>query len=128
MIIAQVFLIFLGVWAIGMDILRYRQRKISAFSFILWLGLWTGAALIIIYPNSTAAVARFLGIGRGTDLVLYTSIITIMYLLFKVYVRLEQIDRHMSEIVRAYALREAGLGHSKKEQEDKIFLKESDDL
>lgn len=116
---AQVFLLFLAVSGMILVILRYRQRRIGSVASLFWLLLWIGTATVILYPNSTVVIARLLGIGRGTDLVLYISIIVIMYLLFKVYVRLEQVDREMTQIVRAIAMREAGLGHSESERDVK---------
>ena len=115
--IAQILLLLLVVLSMGLVILKYRQRKIGTLGFMLWLLLWIGAAVVIVFPNSTAVMARLLGIGRGTDLVLYISVILIVYLLFRVYVRLEQVDREMTQIVRALALRETGLGHGEAEGE-----------
>ena len=111
-ILAQLFLLGLVVLAMGFVVLRYRQRKISALGFFLWLALWVGAATVIAFPASTMVAARFFGIGRGVDLVLYVSIILILYLIFRVTVRLEQMDRNMTKIVRTLALREAGLSDS----------------
>jgi hypothetical protein len=74
------------------------------------LVLWLGAATVIAFPDSTMVAARLFGIGRGADLVLYVSIILILYLLFRVYVRLEQLDREITQIVRAVALREKDAG------------------
>lgn len=117
---AQVFLLSLVALIMGLVILRHRQRKIGTFALLFWLFLWTGAAVIILFPNSTMVVANFLGIGRGSDLILYLSVILIFYLLFRLYVRLEQMDQGITQIVRALALRDAGLTHSGDEQ-DKIF-------
>jgi hypothetical protein len=111
MIIAQIFLVFLVLLIMGLVVLGYRQRRISTRNFFFWTVLWTAAATAIIFPNSTMVVARFLGIGRGTDLVVYLSVILILYLLFKVYMRLEQMDREVTKIVRAIALREGSLGN-----------------
>jgi small membrane protein len=115
-IFAQVFLLSLVVLALGLVILRYRQNKISTRGFLLWLVLWVGVTAVIMFPNSTIVVARLLGIGRGTDLVLYTSIILILYFLFRVYVHLEQVDKEITQIVRALALRDEELIHSKSEE------------
>lgn len=109
---AQVVLLSLAVLIIGLVTLRYRQGRIGTFAFLLWFFLWAAAAFVILFPNSTAGVARFLGIGRGADLVLYLGAILILYLIFRLFVRLEQIDRNVTKIVRSLALREAGLSES----------------
>ena len=114
-IFAQIFLLSLVIIGMGLVILRYRQRKIGTLAFLLWLVLWTGAAAVIVFPNSSVIVARLLGIGRGADLVLYTSLIVTFYVLFRVYVRLEQVNREITQIVRTLALREGSLGHSENE-------------
>lgn len=115
--VAQVFLLSLAGLIIGLVILRYRQRRIGTFAFLFWLFLWAGAAVVILFPNSTVGVAHFLGIGRGADLVLYLGAIFILYLIFRLFVRLEQMDRNMTKIVRALALRDAGLSQSDHERE-----------
>ena len=109
---AQIFLLSLVILGMGLVILRYRQRKIGTVAFLLWLVLWTGAAAVILFPMSTVILARFLGIGRGADLVLYTSLIITFYLLFRLHVRLEQVNREVTQIVRALALREGTPRHS----------------
>ena len=109
---AQIFLLSLVILGMGLVILRYRQRKIGTVAFLLWLVLWTGAAAVIMFPMSTVILARILGIGRGADLVLYTSLIVTLYLLFRLHVRLEQVNREVTQIVRALALREGTQHHS----------------
>ncbi len=114
-IFAQIFLLSLVILGMGLVVLRYRQRKIGTLAFLLWLVLWTGAAAVIVFPNSSVIVARLLGIGRGADLVLYTSLIVTLYLLFRMYVRLEQVNREVTQIVRALALRDRSLKQSQDE-------------
>lgn len=110
---AQVILLSLALIAIGLIILRYRQGRIGTPAFLFWLLLWIVAAVVILFPHSTVGVAHFLGIGRGADLVLYLGAILILYLIFRLFVRLEQMNREITKIVRSVALREAGLDRLK---------------
>lgn len=103
--VAQIFLLTLPVLGIIVVIVRYRQRRISTRSLLLWFPLWSVAAFVILFPDTTVEVAQLLGIGRGTDLVLYLSVIFIFYLLFRMIVRFERIDREITLIVRNLALR-----------------------
>ncbi len=107
---AQILLLSLVALAIGFVVRRYREEKIGPIGFFLWLLLWMAAAVVILFPDSTILVAHRLGIVRGADLVLYLSVILILYLLFRVYVRLEEMDRQMTQIVRAIALQEESPG------------------
>jgi small membrane protein len=125
-IFAQVFLLSLVVVATGHDILRYRQNKIDTRGFLLWLGLWFCAIVVIVFPNSTMVMARFFGIGRGTDFVIYTSIILILYFLFRIYVHLEKVDREITQIVRTMALREPQPRLSGSNQDDEMNRKKNE--
>jgi len=115
--IAQILLLSLTVLAIVVTLLKYRQRRIDTLGFLRWLALWLGAGAAILFPESTITVAHLLGIGRGVDLVLYLSLILVFYLLFRTYVRLEQMDRDITKIVRAIALKES-TGTRSQDKED----------
>jgi hypothetical protein len=109
--VAQLFLLSLAILAMGVAVLWFRQRKIGGIAILVWLFLWTGFAVVVLFPESVVVLAHLLGISRGVDLALYLSVILIFFLLFRIYVRLEQVDRQITQIVRAVALREAGLEH-----------------
>ncbi|MBI2980937.1 MAG: DUF2304 domain-containing protein [Deltaproteobacteria bacterium] len=104
--LAQVFLFTLATLAMIGVIFKYRDKKIGARFFLLWLFLWAGAAVVILFPESTTAAASLLHIGRGADVVLYLGVILILYLLFTVFVRMERMDREITKIVRNLALRD----------------------
>lgn len=101
---AQIFLFTLAVLALIVVVRRYRQKKIGLLPFLLWLPLWGGVAVVILFPEITVTVAGVLGIGRGADLVIYLSIVLIFYLIFRVGVRMERMDREITQIVRSLAL------------------------
>jgi hypothetical protein len=108
--VAQLFLLSLGLLVMGAMVIRYRQRKIGMVVFLLWFFLWSGIEVVILFPKSAMEVAHLVGIGRGTDLALYLSVMLIFYLLFRMYMRLEQVNQEITQIVKVVALREAGLG------------------
>lgn len=103
---AQILLFAITVLAMIVVLLRYRQRRLGALSFLLWLLLWGAIGAVILFPNTTVVVARFVGIGRGADLVLYLSVMLNFYFIFRLVVRLDLIDREITQIVRNLALRE----------------------
>ena len=102
---AQVFLFTLAVLALILVIRRYRQKRIGTLLFFLWLPLWGGVAVVILFPEITVLIASLLGIGRGADLVLYLGLLLVFYLLFKVGLRMERMDKEITYIVRTLALR-----------------------
>lgn len=83
---------------------RFLKKEISFWLFSFWAIIWVMIALVDIFPVIIERAAFYLGIGRGVDLVIYTSIIVIFYLLFRVFVRINKIERDISEMIRKIAI------------------------
>lgn len=79
------------------------RRRVGAF----WMTIWLTAAGALIWPNATRVVARSLGIGRGTDLVLYCSVFAMLAGFFYIYTRFRRLDRTLTLLVRELALERA---------------------
>jgi len=89
------------VWRL---VINYHHRKISLRVFVAWIILWFGVALIFWSPEIASELAFFLGIGRGSDLIIYTAIIVIVYLIYRIFVRLEKVDKDITSLTRELAL------------------------
>lgn len=84
------------------------RKRIAVF----WLALWTLGALAIIWPRSTMLIARYLGIGRGADLLLYVSVLLMLVGFFYVYGRFRRLDRDITLLVRRLAIEQVELRSS----------------
>jgi hypothetical protein len=71
---------------------------------IFWLTVWAVGSIAIVWPHSTAVVAHALGIGRGADLVLYSSVLVMFVAFFYVYTRFRRVDRQLTLLVRRLAI------------------------
>ena len=80
-------------------------KLIFRFNF-WWLIFWIIAVVAVWVPDFLTKIANILGIGRGADLVLYVSVVAVFYLIFKIYVRFEKIERNITKIVRKDSLEE----------------------
>jgi hypothetical protein len=83
------------------------RRSITLREFFLISLFWLFSLGVVIWPNATNAVAHLLGIGRGTDLIVYFATLAIAYAVFRIFIRLEKVERDMSELVRRIALKDA---------------------
>ena len=83
------------------------RRRIAPRVGFAWGMLWIAAAVAIARPELTATIARALGIGRGTDLVLYVAILAMVFGFVAVYVRMRRIESDLTKIVRELAIRNA---------------------
>lgn len=101
-IIATIFLVIatLKVWN------KYRDRTFSLRESVLWTVLWLAVGIVFWQPEITSRLAEFFGIGRGADLIVYIAIIVIVYLLFRLFVHVDKMDRQITKLVRTMALRD----------------------
>jgi hypothetical protein len=86
-----------------------RQRATGATLAIRRLG---GAAIIVVgtvlvlWPNTTTTVANAIGVGRGTDLLLYALVMAFMFTTISIHQKLYVLDQRVTSLVRELALLE----------------------
>jgi hypothetical protein len=90
--------------ALVVTLKRSRQGAIGRWSALLWSLLWIGAAVAILRPEVTSGFAAFVGVGRGVDVVTYFSIVFLFALVFKVFLRIEKLERDITALVREIGL------------------------
>jgi hypothetical protein len=69
-----------------------------------WSIVWLAAGLLILFPYTTTRIARWMGIGRGADLILYIAILAGLSCSFYFYVRSRRLEILVTEIIRREAL------------------------
>lgn len=90
-------------FAVSRAVLRAKDKQISIAELFFWLAVWTGLIVVLIFPQLTSFVADLVGIGRGIDVVVYTSIALLFYLIFRLYVKLDEREREITRVVRELA-------------------------
>ena len=106
MLAIQIVLIIFLVFALTRVLLRFRGSQLGVLEFLFWLLIFAGAAVGVIFPHATTRIANLLGIGRGADFVIYGAIVTLLYLVFRIYVVIEDVRGEITELVRKLAIRE----------------------
>ena len=83
------------------------RRRITLRTTTFFTLVWLVAGMASISPDMTSRVARWVGIGRGTDLLMYCSIVVMLIGFFLVYIRLIRLRRSLTMLVRHLALVQA---------------------
>jgi hypothetical protein len=107
------FVIFI-LFAASRAVLRFKGGSLHIGALVFWISIWVTAAIAVFSPDQTTEVARLLGIGRGVDVVIYSAIALLFYLVFRLHVYLEEIRTQISTLIRELSLREVSLKKSKK--------------
>ena len=79
---------------------RILNGRYTLWKGILWSLLWCLGGLLILLPELTTWAAQLLGIGRGTDLVLYLGTLAGIYLFQRLYGRTRRMENMLTEMVR----------------------------
>ena len=100
----QIILLALILFFISRVILRAREKVIPIKTAIFWLIIWLAALVGILLPKTTTQIAEIFGVGRGVDIIVYISLALLFYLVFRVYVMIEDLRRDITSLVRQIAL------------------------
>ena len=103
----QVLLTAFIIFAISRAFLRFREKAITAPLFIFWSLIWTVALLFVLSPPITSKLASFIGVGRGVDFIVYVSLVLLFYLVFRIYVMIEDLRHEITYLVRHIALQKS---------------------
>ena len=101
----QIVLLAFVIFAISRVYLRAKEKILSPQTYIFWMVIWLAAAFGIIQPGTTTKVAEIFGVGRGVDIIVYLSLTLIFYLVFRIYVMIEDLRHEITFIIRRIALR-----------------------
>lgn len=88
--------------------LTIRQRK-TIWESCLWTLFWGGLAVIAVEPGFLTYLSVITGIKSQTNAVLVTLIGILFFIVFYMVIRLEELEQRLTRVIRALALRDAGL-------------------
>lgn len=116
----QIVLITFAVFAMSRTVMRYRRGGMRLMHLLLWFLIWACVVVVAVHPDTTNMLANFMGVGRGVDTAMYLSILLVFYLLFRSFGKVEDLDRQLTRIVRANALREMEADLAAAKERDKV--------
>ncbi len=97
-----VFVFVLFAWTRAL--LRFKEKKLDFKQLFFWTVIWLGISVAVFFQDWTTRISQLLGIGRGSDFVVYVSVVLLFYLMFRLYVKAEKIEQDLTKVVRKVAL------------------------
>jgi len=79
-------------------------RRVALIVFVLF------AVASVLFPDVWNALAKLVGVGRGTDLLLYVLIIVFLGFMATSYLRFRGLEFQITQLSRRIALDEVGVG------------------
>jgi hypothetical protein len=78
-----------------------RTLAVKRIAFILFM---LASCYMVLRPSDTSWLAHKLGVGRGTDLVLYLLVVAFGFFAANTYLRFRTLEKRFTDLVRAVAL------------------------
>lgn len=107
----QIFLLVLVLFAVSRVYLRAKEKILSPKTALFWFAIWTAAAFGILLPTTTTNLAEIVGVGRGVDVIVYVSLALLFYLVFRVFVIVEDLRHEITSLIRQIALQNSSQKH-----------------
>ena len=83
-----------------------KNKQVSRTEFLFWLIFWFLSAMVIVFIKKIDILVADLGFSAaGIDVLLYLSVAALFYLIFRLRIKLEKIDREITKIVREIAIK-----------------------
>ncbi|MEX2143799.1 MAG: DUF2304 domain-containing protein [Anaerolineales bacterium] len=91
------------VFAVGILLFYFNRLRNRLLDRILFFVLALVAVVMVVQPEWANAVAEFLGVGRGADLLVYVGFSGLAFLWLGLYARQREMDVRLTELARRLA-------------------------
>lgn len=100
-------LIILAVFMVIDRILKFTRRESgqTLFKLVSSVLIWGIILSISIYPDFAYFIARKLGMGENLNTLIFFGFVIVFMLIFKILSIIEHIERQITEVVRATAIK-----------------------
>jgi hypothetical protein len=109
--IVQVILVLAALGALCYFVRRAHNVRIRASKRIAFFAFIVVNIYAVLRPDDTTWIAQQIGIGRGTDLVVYLLVVAFVFGMLNTYLRQREISNHLTDLARTVALRDAELAN-----------------
>ena len=88
-------------------IYMYMRLRSTLLDVILIILFFAAGIFFVLFPDTTNEIAHLVGVSRGADLLSYSAILFLFFLILKLYSRLRRVEQKFTELVRNKSLEEA---------------------
>jgi len=108
-ILVKIFSIILGLMVISKTYHDFRKGRESITMFLFWTIAWICIILVSLFPeivDEIISMSQGQRIGTGTFFGI--SIIFLFFVIYRVYIKADRIERDLAEVVRQVAIKKDG--------------------
>ena len=86
---------------------RFMRHSITGRELFVWLVVWCGISFGALFPDfSMLWLSKITGIKSGFNALIFFTLVVLVYGSLHLYVKLEEHERRLTELVRSIALKD----------------------
>ncbi len=102
--IIQALIVIFALFAWSRALLRQKSNNITIGELVFWSFIWISVIAIAIFPTTFNSLSIFLGSYNILNLAVYVSITLLLYLVYRLYVKLGTQQTEITMLVRETAI------------------------
>lgn len=101
---------------ITFTLLYFRSFRSLLFDRLIVISLGFVATLLVIFPEISVKAAQWLGVGRGADLLIYLSLVGILFIYLMLFSKIRQLEERLTHLARSHAIENSDIPSKKNAQ------------
>ena len=102
----QITITLFVLFAASRIVLQFKDKNVGIWGLLFWLLIWGSALTVVYWPGLVDSVAGWFGIGRAIDVLVYFGLLIGFYLIYRLYMKIVEIEQAITKIVRSSALKD----------------------
>jgi small membrane protein len=103
--IIQLVIIAFSIFALSRVINNIRARNTDKIGMLFWVVFWIVIIFATLFPGLIDSVFLFFGVESVAEFGLYSMMILLAYMIFRLYARIEDTEKNITKIVRTIAIK-----------------------
>lgn len=96
--IFKIFIILFIAFTASRAYLRFKDKSLTLQMLLFWVSLWFITLITVFIPWISDSVATIFGVEHGTDIAFFFTLMLLLYLVFRLYIKLEEVDRSVTDL------------------------------
>lgn len=103
----QIIALIFSFSMIYVAVLHFKRKELRKSEIIAWVGMWTAAVVIIIFPELLRTFANTFLVTRVFDLMVIGGFVLVISMVGSAYIRTKRIEKKLEEMIRKEAIKKA---------------------
>lgn len=103
--IINILIIIFGIFALSRVLKNIKSKNEDKTGMLFWIIFWITIIFVSLFPGLIDSLFLFFGIESAAEVGLYGIVILLAYMIFRMYIKIEETEKKITKIVRTIAIK-----------------------